>query len=269
MSTECLGLFPKPRRGHTNGQWWAPKPCSNGAGLPSRLAAAEGHSHRFMSKPLPSCSGGKPVRSYHFFASPTMLRRVDADVLSRLVKLETLVDTALPTLATKADVRDGFASLETRHASDMASFEARLTGDLASLRISVASSEKTLTGDMATHRTDLGTDMASTRTDLSNRMTELTIDLTNRMTDLRTDLTNRMTELATGLTRQMAALETRLVRWTAGVGIATVTMTVSLMNFQFARLEARFPPPAAVAPAVAATVAPVTPAGALPANLSP
>lgn len=198
------------------------------------------------------------MRNYHFFASPTMLRRVDADVLSGLVKLETLVDTALPTLATKADVRDGFASLETRHASDMASFEARLTGDLASLRISVASSEKTLTGDMATHRTDL-----------SNRMTELTIDLTSRMTDLKTDLTNRMTELATGLTRQMAALETRVVRWTAGVGIATVTMTVSLMNFQLARLEARLQPPAAAAPAVAATVAPVKPSGALPANLSP
>jgi len=169
----------------------------------------------------------------------TRTGQADTDVLSRLVRVETI----LPTLATKSDLLSLRADFQLAHVE----LKAELKSDQAELRAELKADHAKLGAEWRAAHAEL-------RTELKADHAELRAAMKADGLLLRAD---------------MAGFESKLLRWMIGMGIAGLAMIFSFMNFQVSRIEAMLQRHAAVMPSVATTSGAGKGMGGFPASPSP
>ena len=174
------------------------------------------------------------MRRHHAPRPSTKARQGDAEVLSRLVRLETV----LPTLATKADVLSVRADFQLAHAELKSEFQECQ----AKLRSELQQSQAEL-------RSAFQQSQAELRSEFQVSQAELKTELKADVLSLRGD---------------MAVFEARLLRWLIGMGIAGLAMIFSFMNFQMSRIEGMLQRHMLTMPSVAASGAEPKPRAGFP-----
>jgi len=185
------------------------------------------------------------MRRHHAPRPSTKARQGDAEVLSRLVRLETV----LPTLATKADVLSVRADFQLAHAELKSEFQECQ----AKLRSELQQSQAEL-------RSELQQSQAELRSAFQQSQAELRSEFQVSQAELKTELKADVLSLR----GDMAVFEARLLRWLIGMGIAGLAMIFSFMNFQMSRIEGMLQRHMLTMPSVAASGAEPKPRAGFP-----